>query len=142
MLKSAATALALALSLALTIAAEAHQIKVGQLVITHPWIKQPGGQATAFGCMKITNNGTTDDRLLAVVINPHISAQLIEVSNKANSPAGSILVPAGQTVHIHPDSAQMALIMVPSPFLEGSEVSGSLIFEKAGKIEIDYEVGD
>jgi periplasmic copper chaperone A len=142
MMKAVATTFALALLLASTAPAGAHQIKVGQLVITHPWIKQSEGQTTAFGCMKITNTGSTDDRLFGVFVSPHTAAQLVEVTNKGNSSAGAIVIPAGQTVHIHPSSAHMALITVPSPFVEGSEVSGSLTFEKAGAVEIDYEVGD
>ncbi len=142
MMKAITTALALSLLFAANGPATAHEIKFGQLVITHPWIMQSQDQATAFGCMKITNNSATDDLLIAVVVNPHTSAHLVEVSTKGVSPGGSILIPAWQTVHIHPNAAHMAVIALPSPLLEGSEVSGSLIFQKAGRVDIDYEVGD
>jgi len=142
MMKTIISTFALALFLTSAASAGAHEIKIGQLVITHPWIKQTEGQTAAFGCMKITNRGSTDERLIGVIVGPHTAAQLVEVTNKGESPAGAIVIPAGQTVHIHPSSAHMAMINVPSPFVEGSEVSGSLIFEKAGVVEIDYEVGD
>lgn len=142
MIKSIITTFVLALCLASVVPAGAHQIKVGQLVITHPWIKQSEGQTIAFGCMKITNKGSTDDRLIGVMVSPQTTAQLVEVTDKGDAPAGAIVIPAGQTVHIHPNSSHMALIKVSSPYFEGSEVSGSLIFEKAGRVNIDYEVGE
>jgi periplasmic copper chaperone A len=140
-IKSITTTFVLALCLASV--AGAHQIKVSQLVITHPWIKQSeGGQTIAFGCMKITNKGSTDDRLIGVMVSPQTTAQLVEVTDKGDAPAGAIVIPAGQTVHIHPNSSHMALIKVSSPYFEGSEVSGSLTFEKAGRVNIDFEVGE
>jgi periplasmic copper chaperone A len=141
MMKPLTAAFALLLCLVSAVPADAHQIKIGQLVITHPWIKQLEGQQTAFGCMKITNKGSTDGRLIGVTVTPNTTARLVELSSKGDSSANAIVIPAGQTVHIHPSSAHMALISVPSPFLDGTEVSGSLTFEKAGRIEIDYEVG-
>jgi periplasmic copper chaperone A len=141
-IKTTITTFVLALCLASVAPADAHQIKIGQLVITHPWIKQSEGPTIAFGCMKITNKGSTDDRLIGVIVSPQTAAQLVEATDKGESPAGAIVIPAGQTVHIHPDSPHMALIKTTSPFFEGSEVLGSLTFEKAGRVEIDYEVGE
>src|SRR5437763_140465 len=45
-------------------AASAHAYAVGSLKINHPWSRAtPKGASVAGGYMKITNNGTTPDRL-------------------------------------------------------------------------------
>ena len=44
--------------------AGAHDYKLGPLVINHPWSRAtPKGAPVAGGYMKITNTGTTPDRL-------------------------------------------------------------------------------
>lgn len=131
----------------LTVApSNAHEIKAGQLVITHPWMRQPASGNAAYGCMKITNKGKTDERLIAATIAPFAGERLIPASTAgAGVPfefSGNIVIPAGQTVRLNAESSQQLQIKLGSPLLEGSTLPGSLIFERAGVIEIEYEIGE
>ena len=47
----------------------AHGFKLGTLEIGHPWTRAtPNGAEVAGGFLKITNNGTEDDRLLSISV--------------------------------------------------------------------------
>jgi copper(I)-binding protein len=110
----------------------AHEIKFGKLTIIHPWCRQtPDG---LFGFMKIINNGTEDDRLVKVTA---------EISDNVEmSDAAGIPIPAGKTIKIAPDAFRVALLSATSEPMPGSEIKGTLTFEKAGTLAIDFEVAD
>ena len=59
-------AAALSLAAVFTLAdAQAHEVKIGDLVINHPWSRQsPMSASVAAGFLTITNNGKQDDRLV------------------------------------------------------------------------------
>jgi copper(I)-binding protein len=124
----------LVLALSLTCLApglgNAHEIKFGKLTIVHPWCRQTA--EGIFGFMKITNNGTEDDRLVKVTaeISDHV-----ELSN-----AEGIPVPAGKTIRIAPNAFRLAFLNAKSEPMPGSEVKGTLTFEKAGTLAIEFEV--
>ena len=62
----AALSLAATAGTALPTEAEAHSYKLGNLEIGHPWSRAtPAGAPTAGAYLKITNNGSTADRLTA-----------------------------------------------------------------------------
>jgi copper(I)-binding protein len=108
----------------------AHEIKFGHLTIIHPWCRQtPGG---IFGFMTITNHGTEDDRLIKVTaeISDHV----------AMNDAGGIPVPAGKTIKIAPNAFRLAFLNAKAEPVPNTEIRGTLTFEKAGVLEVDFEV--
>lgn len=127
-------------------AGHAHQIKVGDLVITHPWSRpSPAAADVAAGYMKITNKGTTDDRLVKATasitetVQLHDMKMVGDVMKMTELPDG-IVIPAGQTVELKPKSLHVMFLNLKSPPVEGEEFKGTLVFEKAGTVDIDYEV--
>jgi len=59
----------------------AHEMKIGNLLIDHPWSRQPlPSSAVAAGFMKITNTGSEDDRLLKATATISDTAQIHEMS--------------------------------------------------------------
>ena len=44
----------------------------------------------------------------------------------------------GQTVELAPGSFHIMLLDLKTPIKEGDHVKGTLVFEKAGKVDIDY----
>ncbi|WP_421693221.1 copper chaperone PCu(A)C [Aestuariivirga sp.] len=126
--------------------AQSHEIKFGELVIGHPWARtSPTGTGVVAGFMTITNNGKQDDRLIKVTaeISPttqiHEMKMVGDVMKMAELPGG-ILIPAGKTVALKPKSLHVMFIGVSEKLEEGEEFSGTLTFERAGTVEVDFEV--
>ena len=140
-----ATTLALA-SITGIAGSDAHEVKVGNLVIHHPWSRQsPMAADVAAGFMTITNTGTQDDRLVKATSDISNSAQIHDmkmvgdVMTMAELPDG-IVIPAGGSVKLKPKSLHIMFMGLKQQVMEGEEFSGTLTFEKAGTVTVDYEV--
>ena len=143
------TAFAAALTLAALFAlghAEAHEVKLGDLVIHHPWSRQsPMAADVAAGFMTITNNGKVDDRLVKATSEVSSATQIHDmkmvgdVMKMAELPDG-LVIPAGATVKLKPKSLHLMFMGLKQPVMEGEEFSGTLTFEKAGTVTVEYEV--
>ena len=127
-------------------AAGAHQIKFGDLVIGHPWVR-PSAMAAgvAAGFMTITNNGKVDDRLVKVTAEITSTVQIDDVKMvgsvmKTQALADGLVIPAGARVVLKSNALQIMFLNVKEPLMEGEEFSGTLTFEKAGTVPVDFEV--
>jgi len=147
--KEVAFALALTVaSLATMPSAFAHEIKVGNLVISHPWSrKSPMGADVSAGFMKITNTGTEDDKLISATADIAPMVQIHEMKMegdvmKMQEVPGGLVIPAGKTVELKPKSYHIMFMNVAKQPEVDTEFKGTLTFEKAGKVDIDYEVVD
>jgi periplasmic copper chaperone A len=124
----------------------AHEMKIGNLVIEHPWSRQPPMAAdVAAGYMKITNTGTEDDRLVKATAEITGTVQLHDMKMdgdvmKMIELTDGIPIPAGQTVELKPKSLHVMFMDLKTPPKEGDEFKGTLTFEKAGTIEVEYAV--
>ena len=126
--------------------AEAHEIKLGNLVIHHPWSRQsPMAADVAAGFMTITNTGKEDDRLVKATAEISASAQIHDmrmvgdVMKMAELPDG-IVIPAGATVKLKPKALHIMFMGVKQQEMEGEEFTGTLTFAKAGTVTVEYEV--
>jgi copper(I)-binding protein len=117
----------------------AHEIKFGNLVVVHPWARQVAGETD--GYMKIANQGTEDDRLVRATAD--IGAKIILCDMKQGAmvelPDG-IPLPAGKTVELNSRSFHIMFQGVKSQPVPNTEFSGTLTFEKAGTLQVDFEV--
>jgi periplasmic copper chaperone A len=126
----------------------AHDIKVGDLVISHPWSrKSPMKSDVSAGFMKITNNGTTDDRLVKATseIAPVVQLHDMKMDGdvmKMFEVEGGIVIPAGQTVELKPKSLHVMFMDVPKQPDIGTSFKATLTFEKAGSVDVEFEVVD
>lgn len=126
----------------------AHQIKVGNLVISHPWSrKSPMGADVSAGFMKITNNGTEDDTLVSATADIAPVVQIHEMKMegdvmKMQEVPGGLVIPAGKTVELKPKSFHIMFMKVAKQPEVDTQFKGTLTFAKAGKVDIDYEVVD
>jgi copper(I)-binding protein len=124
----------------------AHEIKAGDLLIVHPWSRQtPANAKVAAGFLKIVNNGTTEDRLLSATAEIADSVQLHEMKMVGDvmemaEVAGGIPIPPGATVELKPKSLHIMFIGLKSAPMPGSVFKGTLTFEKAGTVNVDFEV--
>ena len=125
---------------------QAHESKIGNITIVHPWSRQsPMSAGVAAGFMKIVNAGTVDDRLIKATASISDNVQLHqmkmegEVMKMVEIPEG-IVIPAGQTVELKPGSLHVMFLDLTSQPKEGEMFHGTLVFEKAGTAEVEYIV--
>jgi copper(I)-binding protein len=142
-MKSVLFAAAMALSVT---SASAHDYKAGSLQIQHPWSRAtPKGATVAGGYMKIVNTGTTPDRLIGGSTAAAPKFEIHEMSMEGGVmkmralPKGVEIKP-GQTVEFKPGGYHLMFVGITAPFEQGKRVKGTLEFEKAGKIEVEYAV--
>lgn len=124
----------------------AHEITVEDLQIIHPHIPAPAGNAMAAGgFMAIANNGTEADRLIGVQSDVAEKVALHESKVDANGVGTmthvvAIDIPPGETVSLDHGGYHIMFMGLKEPLTEGQMVKGALIFEKAGRVEIEFEV--
>lgn len=120
--------------------------KAGSITIGSPWARAtPNDARVAAGYMKIQNTGTAADRLVGGSATISGSVQIHEMSmdkdvmKMRELPAGLELLP-GQSIEFKPGSYHVMFINLKRPLIEGQTVKGTLVFEKAGQVEIEYAV--
>jgi copper(I)-binding protein len=139
-------AIFVAAAVLITSGAGAHEFKVGTLDIGHPWSRPtPKDANVAGGYLTITNKGKTADRLIggaspvASQIEVH---EVVDVDGMAKTRplANGIEIKPGKTVELKPGALRIVLLGLKEPFQVGQKIKGTLVFEKAGPVEIVYNV--
>jgi periplasmic copper chaperone A len=120
-------------------------IKIGDLTITQPWSRQsPPAAKTAGGYMSIKNQGTAD-RLIAVESNYASAVEIHEMSNLNNVmtmrklEAGLEIKP-NETVTFAPGGYHVMFMGVKEPAKAGASFAATLVFEKAGRVDVMFNV--
>ena len=132
--------------LVLASSAHARDFKAGSLTIADPYSRvTPKGATIAGGFMKITNNGTTSDRLTggSSDVAPTIEVHETTMDNgvaKMRPVAGGLEIKPGETVELKPGSYHLMFVGLKKQLGAGDHIKATLTFEKAGKIDIDYDV--
>lgn len=138
---AAAGALALAASSAL-----AHGYKLGDLQIGHPWSRAtPAGAKVGGGYLSIENKGATPDRLVSVSAPFAGRTEIHEMATKdgvmtMRPMADGVTVPPGQKVEFKPGGYHIMFMDLKAPLKQGERVKGTLTFEKAGTVEVEFQV--
>lgn len=142
-----ASALALAGLLAFAGPALAHDYTAGALKIAHPWSRAtPATAKVAGGYAKIANGGDAADRLVSASA-PDIAGR-VEIHEMAVKDGvmtmrpleAGLPVPAGTTVELKPGSYHIMFLDLKRPLKEGERVKGTLTFEKAGTVAVEFAV--
>jgi periplasmic copper chaperone A len=120
--------------------------KVGALVIEAPWARAtPGGARVGGAYLKITNTGAESDRLVggslptASAVEVHQMSMTDGVMKMRKLEAGLEITP-GQTVELKPGGYHLMFTGLRQPLQQGQRVKGTLQFEKAGSVEVEYRV--
>jgi periplasmic copper chaperone A len=131
---------------ALASSVDAQEYKVGSLVIDHPWSRAtPKSANVAGGYVKITNTGSTPDRLVGGSADVAKKFEVHEMSMdggvmKMRELKDGLEIPAGKTVELKPGSYHIMMVNLSHPLAAGEKVKGSLTFEKAGKVDVEFAV--
>lgn len=138
--------LALAAALLLSAPATAHEFTVGDLQIIHPHIPQPSASAKAAGgFMAIVNSGTEADRLIGVESEIAARTEVHESRVDANGVGSMVRVdaidlPPDATVSLEHGGLHIMFMGLTGSLREGEFHKATLIFEKAGRVEIEFQV--
>jgi periplasmic copper chaperone A len=122
-------------------------VKAGSLEVSDGTTKAMlPGQPVGGGYVTIKNTGDSDDKLIGVESSSAGRAEIHEMAMvndvmKMRKLDDGIVIPAGQTVELKPGGLHMMFFDVKKPFAEGDKVPVTLIFEKAGKVEIVLSAG-
>ena len=121
----------------------AHDYKVGDLQIEHPYTRASAGR-TGGVFLEIANKGKTADRLvsaaasIAGTVELHTTVKDGEVMRMR--PVAAIDIPASGAAKLQPGGLHVMLIGLTKPLKEGESFPLTLTFEKAGKVEVKVEV--
>ena len=127
-------------------AASAQEVKIGDLMIDHPWSRAtPAGAKVAAGYLTVTNKGSQADRLVSATSS---AAGMVEIHEMAMKDGvmtmrpitGGLTIEPGKTVTLAPGGYHIMFMDLKSPFKLGEKVQATLQFEKAGKVELTFEV--
>jgi len=126
--------------------ASAQDITKGDLVISAPWSRAtPGGAQVAGGYLAITNKGLSAERLISFTTDLADQPEIHEMTNeggvmKMRPLAKGLVIPAGATVKLEPGSYHLMLLKLKKPLTAGQRFKATLVFEKAGPVEVEFEV--
>lgn len=127
-------------------AAFAHEFKLGPLKIGHPWSRAtPGGAKVGGGYLTIENTGTMPDRLIAVSAPFAARGEIHEMATKDGVMTmreldKGVEIPAGGKVEFKPGGYHIMFQELKQPLKQDEMVKGTLTFEKAGPIEVEFKV--
>ena len=127
-------------------AASAHSYKLGTLEIGHPWARAtPPTAPTGGGYLSVKNTGTEPDRLISISSPAAQTVQVHQMKMEGNVMRmreldGPLEIKPGETVTLAPGGMHLMMMGLKEPLKQGEKVPLTLVFEKAGKIDVELVV--
>jgi len=125
--------------------AAAETYSAGGLQIGNPWARAtPKGATVGAGYLTITNTGSGLDRLVggsaapASRVEVHTTVEEKGVARMRQIPA--LDIKPGETVELKPGGMHVMFMGLKQPLKQGQKLKGTLVFEKAGTVEIEFTV--
>jgi copper(I)-binding protein len=138
--------IAAVLAASLAMPAHAEDISAGSLKISTPWTRAtPKGAGVGAGYMKITNSGAAPDRLVSGATDVAGRFEIHEMSMdngvmKMRPVGQGIEIKPGQTIELKPGGYHVMFVGLKKPFAQGEHVKATLVFEKAGTVDVTFTV--
>ena len=130
----------------LALPAFALDYKLGAIEIGQPWSRAtPPTAESGGGYLVLKNTGTTPDRLIAVKSPAADRVEIHEMKMDGNimrmrEVEKGIEIPPGATVELKPGGFHVMFMGLKAPFAKEAKVPLTLVFEKAGSIDVDLMV--
>jgi hypothetical protein len=124
----------------------AHEYKIGNLKIIHPYIiETPPGAKIAGGYMKIVNMGNQNDHLSLVTIDFAKVAEIHEMKTENNvikmrKIKGGLEISAKNFTELKHKGYHIMFMNLLKPMIEGETHEGTLYFEKAGNVKVIFAI--
>ncbi len=131
---------------AIATCASAHDYTKGALKIGHPWSRAtPHGAQVAGGYLVIENKGADADRLVSATSEIAGRVELHEMAMqngimKMRPLARGLEIKPGATAKIEPGGFHVMFMNLKRPLKQGEKFKGTLVFEKAGPLEVEFDV--
>jgi periplasmic copper chaperone A len=125
----------------------AHEFKLGSITIADPWARAtPPGAQVGGGYFTIKNGGAEPDRLVSATAEIAGRSELHEMAvvggvMKMRPLDKGVEIPAGGSVEFDPSAYHVMFVQLKKPLKKGETFSGTLTFEKAGKVDVTYVIG-
>jgi copper(I)-binding protein len=114
------------------------------VTVTQPWTRAAGAGATGVGYMAIRNAGTAPDRLVSARTP---AARTVELHTHIRDgdvmrmrPVPAIELGAGAEIRLAPGGLHLMLIGLAAPLRQGERVPVTLVFERAGEVQVELAV--
>ncbi|MGO4685002.1 copper chaperone PCu(A)C [Hyphomicrobium sp. 2TAF46] len=126
--------------------ASAHQFEKGGLLIAHPWTRAtPEGATVGAGYLTITNNGKDADKLNGGTFENADHVEIHEMKMDGDKMImrqlkDGLEIKPGETVKFNPGAYHLMFVGLKKSIAQGTNIKGSLTFEKAGTVDVDYKV--
>ena len=124
----------------------ATEYKVGSIEIDNPWSRaSPKGASTGAGYVTINNAGTAPDRLIGGSMEAAEGFQIHQMTmdqgvSKMREMKDGVEIKSGETVELKPGSSHIMFVNLKRRLEKGQRVKGTLVFERAGTVDIEYPV--
>jgi copper(I)-binding protein len=125
--------------------AVAETYSAGGLAIGNPWARAtPKGAKVSAGYLTITNKGTQPDRLIGgsatVASRFEVHTTVTENGVGQMRQVEALEIKPGETIELKPGGMHVMLTGLKQPLQQGQTVKGTLVFEKAGTVAIEFAV--
>lgn len=128
--------------------AGAHEYRVGDIEIAHPHSPAPPpGAPSIAGYLTLENEGDTADRLLGATVafagkvEMHTTTMDGDVA-RMRELADGIEIPPGAAVALVPNGTHLMFVDPEPGILVGDKLSATLHFERAGDVDVTFNVED
>ncbi len=117
----------------------------GDITIDHAWARPTvEGQQGGGGFMSVLNRSKSDDKLLSASSPAAARVELHSMTMQGDvmhmGPVSSIEVKAGEKVELKPGGLHVMFMDIAKPLQKGAKVPVTFVFEKAGKVTVDFIV--
>jgi copper(I)-binding protein len=125
----------------------AEDFAAGDMMVHKPWSRPtPAGATVGGGYLTLMNHGSAADRLVSVEAPFAEKAEIHESLTedgvaKMREITGGVEVKPGATVEFKPGGKHVMFIGLRSPMAQGETRKVALVFEKAGRLEVEFAVG-
>ena len=125
--------------------ASAQVFKAGDVVVSNPWSRAtPKGAKVGAGYMVIENRGAMADRLIGGSVEAatgfEIHDTVVENGVMRMRQLSDLELPPGEAIHVKPGGRHIMFVDLEYPLAAGQKAKGRLQFERAGRLEVEFEV--
>jgi len=126
-------------------AALAESYSAGGLQIGNPWARAtPKGATIGAGYLTITNKGKDTDRLVGGSAEPaeriEVHTTVVEKGVAKMRQVSALEIKPGQIIELKPGGMHVMFLGLKQPLQRGKKVKGTLVFEKAGSVDVEFTV--
>lgn len=118
---------------------------LGGLMVHQPWARASIGQSKAGAAyLTVTNSGSESDKLIAaegtVAKKVELHGHQMDDGVMKMRPVEAIEVAPGEPTVLKPGGLHVMLMGLKAPLVEGESFHLTLVFEKAGRIEVEVAI--